>query len=72
MQVVSYGSNFDVLPTGLYQIKFDNNCLEEYTDIDERNLIHCEYLNFRLAQISSINTKYLGRVKVVILYNSNI
>lgn len=71
VNTVSYGcSNF--CSANNMKIKFSANKLINTSKIDERNLIFCLYLNFYCASITSLETTYLGNLRVLILYSSKI
>ena len=69
---VSFGSNFDVLAPGSFDVQFASNKLIDYTSLEERNLIHCKYLNLQSCSITYLNTCYLKQLKILVLYGAKI
>ena len=55
-----------------FEIQFDYNVLETATRIDERNLKFCIYLNLCNASIISMDTIWLGALRVLILFGVKI
>ena len=55
--IVSYGYNLNIYGDpflfiyGTFDVCFDNNCLKNYNEVDARNLLLCEFLNFRHSSI---------------------
>ena len=68
---VSYGYKYALAP-GSLNIKFDENKLFRYTSVDERNLMHCQYLGFIFTSIVEVNTRFLMNLKVLVLFKSKI
>ena len=72
VQKVSYGFRVSPELQDGSKIKFDNNNIVRSTRIDERNLKFCLYLNLRDASITSLDTTWLGALRVLILWDVKI
>ena len=49
------------------EIDFADNVLKTATRFDERNLMHCKFLNLKDSSILQIDTMPLGALQVLIL-----
>ena len=45
LKIISYGSIYN-FPPSTFAVKFLDNCLTSHVEVDERNLMFCEYINF--------------------------
>ena len=54
------------------ELDFISNRLKRVQCIDERNLIHCQYLNLRNSSIQTLDTQPLCALRMLIISGTNI
>ena len=74
---VSYGSSYSGWDSGSPLLDgtsyvFEDNYCSTIKQICEYNLIKCLYLNLDSSSITSLNTQYLGQLRVLVLYETYI
>ena len=70
-RIVSLGNEQNVLHDGI-DIEFSGGALVDFLKFDERNLLHCKYLNLRYSSINTFNPKCLRDLMFIDLAYSQI
>ena len=65
---VSYGDWIEgdtIILSDKTEVTFSDSCIEDFTSIDERNLVLCLFLNLECSTITSFNAVHLGHLRVL-------
>ena len=71
MSKISLGAAYKTF-TNSKSISFDEKFVLDYTSIDTRNLIYCNYLNLRGSTIANLNTRYFVFLLYIDVAHTNI